>query len=332
MASALMKRMKKNSTVQGADTLSESKYFKREPISTSIPLLNVAFSGDFNGGLSAGITMLAGESRSFKTGFLIQLALAFQTKHKEGIVLFYDSEYSSLEYWISAGIDMERVLHIPVETVEELKIDITQMMRDISEDEDVMVVIDSIGGLASNKEVNDALDGKSTADMTRAKALNSLFRIITPMANKRNIPVVLINSFYETMELYAKRVYAGGKKVFLASDDVWFISRAQDKDGKELVGYNFNLNIDKSRTIREGSKFPINVTFADGIDKYSGIYELGKEFGAFQVAGAWVKIMDISTGELSGNVRANAIDDDYYESLIKHQPFIDFVKAKYVLN
>jgi len=332
MASALMKRMMKNSTVNGTDILGESKYFKRSSIMTSIPLLNVAFSGDFNGGLSAGITMLAGESRSFKTGFLIQLALAFQTKHKDGIVLFYDSEYSSLEYWISAGIDMNRVLHVPIETVEELKIDITQQLNDIEESEHVMVVIDSIGGLASAKEAQDAEDGKSTVDMSRAKAMASLFRIITPKLNKRDIPLVLINSFYETIEMYSKRVYGGGKKIFLASDDVWFISRAQDKEGKDLVGYNFTLNIDKSRTIKEGSKFPINVTWVDGIDKYSGLYELAKEFGALQVAGAWVKVMDLSTGELSGNKRAAAIGSEFYDELLKHQPFVDFVKNKYCLN
>jgi hypothetical protein len=195
-----------------------------------------------------------------------------------------------------------------------------------------MFVIDSLGGLASLKEATDAEDGKVVGDMSRAKQINSLFRIVTPVLNKLNIPMVLINSYYETQEMYAKRVYAGGKKVFLASDAVWFISRSQDKEGKDLVGYNFTLNIDKSRTIKEGSKFPINVTWENGIDKYSGIYELGKEFGAFQVAGAWVKVMDLSTGELSGNKRANAIDNDYYDELLKHQPFIDFVKAKYVLN
>ncbi len=332
MASKLLERMRKRSTIKGADTLGESKYFKRNAITTAIPLLNVAFSGGFSGGLTAGITMLAGESRSFKTGFLIQLALAFQQKHEDGIVLFYDSEFSSLEYWINAGIDMDRVLHVPIEDVEELKIDITQQLNDISEDEHVMVVIDSIGGLASNKETQDALDGKTTVDMTRAKALNSLFRIITPKLNKRDIPLVLINSFYETQEMYSKRVYAGGKKVFLASDDVWFISRSQDKDGKELVGYNFTLNIDKSRTIKEGSKFPIKVGWEEGIDKYSGIYELAKEFGALQVAGAWVKAMDLSTGELSNNMRASAIGSDYYDELLNHQPFKDFVKNKYALN
>ena len=330
--SSLMNRIKKNSSIAGADVLSESKYFKRECIPTAIPLLNVAFSGDFNGGLTAGITQLAGESRSFKTGFLIQLALAFQQKYSDGVVIFYDSEFSALDYWINAGVDMDRVLHTPIVNVEELKTDIAGHLKELTEEDNVMFVVDSLGGLASLKEATDAEDGKVVGDMSRAKQINSLFRIATPVLNKLNIPLVLINSFYETQEMYSKRVYAGGKKVFLASDDVWFISRSQDKDGKELMGYNFTLNIDKSRSIKEGSKFPINVTWENGIDKYSGLYELAKEFGALQVAGAWVKVMDLSTGELSGNKRAAAIGSEFYDELLKHQPFVDFVKNKYCLN
>ncbi len=35
----------------------------------------------------------------------------------------------------------------------------------------VIIVVDSVGNLASKKEVDDALEGKSVADMTRAKQM-----------------------------------------------------------------------------------------------------------------------------------------------------------------
>ncbi len=325
--------MKKLSTIEGSDALSNSEFFKLNPIMTNIPLLNVAFSGEVDGGLTGGITMLAGESKSFKTGFLIQLALAFQKKHPEGVVVFYDCEFSPLEYWKKAGINMDLVLHSPITTVEEMKHDMAKVLDGIEPDDKIMFVIDSVGGLASKKEAEDAVNrADMPVDMTRAKALNSFFRIITPQLNKMKIDLVLINSFYETMEMYSKRVYAGGKKVFLSCDDVWFISRSQQKEGKELIGYNFNLIIDKSRTIKEGSKFPISVTWEDGIDRYSGLYDLAKEFGALQVAGAWVKVVDFDTGEMSGNVRAKDIDWDFYEELLEHEPFREFLRCKYVLD
>lgn len=325
--------MKKMSTIEGTEVLTKSKYFDLKPIMTEIPLLNIAFSGELDGGLTGGITMLAGESKTFKTGFLIQLVKSFQTKHPNGVCVFYDSEFSPLDYWKRAGINMDLVLHTPITTVEQLKHDFAKQLDEISDDEKVMFVCDSIGGLASRKEAEDAVNrADMPVDMTRAKSINSLFRIITPQLNKLKIDFVLINSFYETMDMYPKRVYAGGKKVFLSCDDVFFISRSKQKDGKDLIGYNFILTADKSRTIIEGSKFPISVTYADGINRYSGLYELAKEAGLISVAGAWIKIVDFDTGELSNNIRAKDITDEYYESLLTYEPFKAFLRSKYQLS
>ena len=331
--SALLKRMKKNSKIDGSESLSKSNYFVHDAMKTEIPTMNVAFNGSFEGGLTPGVLMMAGESRTFKTGFLVQLAKAFQNKHKDGVVLFYDSEFSPMEYWESAGIDMDKVLHTPITTIEEMKHDVANQINSLEKDDKVIILIDSIGGLASFKEANDAIEREDQpVDFTRAKALNSFFRIVTPQLNKLKISMVLINSFYDSMDKYGKRTYGGGKKVFLSCDDVWFISRSQEKDGKELLGYNFNINIDKSRTIKEGSKFPIQVTYADGIDRYSGLYELAKEAGFLQPAGAWVKVVDFETGELSENVRGKTIGAEFYDKLVKMPKFMDFVKHKYCLK
>ena len=42
-------------------------------IPTDIPMLNVALSGDIDGGLTPGLTMLAGPSKHFKTSFALVL-------------------------------------------------------------------------------------------------------------------------------------------------------------------------------------------------------------------------------------------------------------------
>ena len=333
---SLMKRLKKNSTIEGVSALSESKFFNRETVPTDIPLLNVALSGDINGGLSSGITMICGESKSFKSGFLVQMVLAHQKKYgKKSICLYYDSEFSPVEYYEKQGVKLDQMLHIPVTTVEELKNDIASQLKEISieEPEHVIILIDSIGGLASNKEAEDSAEGKSTVDMTRAKALNSFFRIVTPHLNMKNIPMVLINSHYETMEMFSKKVVAGGKKAYLSSDDVWFITRAQDKEGKELKGYFFNITADKSRTVKEGSKFPINVTWEDGINKNSGLFDLSVEAGIVVQSGAWYQAINPETGELyDKKLRRTQIEcDAFYDNLLKNKTFIEYVKGKYLL-
>ena len=86
--------------------------------------------------------------------------------------MFYDSEFGTPQkYFETFDVDMDRVLHTPITSVEELKIDIMNQLQDISAEDKVIVIIDSIGNLASKKEVDDSIEGKTVADMTRAKGI-----------------------------------------------------------------------------------------------------------------------------------------------------------------
>ena len=335
---SLLKRLKKSSSIKESVILSESKYYDpnwAQPIPTEIPMLNVALSGHPEGGLTSGILMICGDSKHFKTGFMLETAKGFMNKYPEdGVILFYDSEFGApISYFKSRGIDMGKVLHCPIRTVEELRIDLAKQLVTLTEDDNVFIMIDSIGNLASKKEAEDAEDGKTTVDMTRAKALNSLFRIVTPHLTMKNIPFVVINHTYDTMDGKGAKVVSGGKKVYLSADDVWIIGRQQDKDAEGLHGFRFVVNIDKSRACVERSKVLIHSTFKDGIDKYSGLYDEAKECGLLIPAGAWVKQVNFETGEVSENKRRADIEEDvdFFEKLLKHPPFIKHLANKFKL-
>jgi len=179
---SLLEKLKKNTTIKDTAILAKSKFFAaKDMIQTSIPVVNVAFSGDLDGGFTPGLTMWAGPSKHFKTAFSLLMAKAYQDKYPDSVVLFYDSEFGTPQnYFTSFGIDTDRVVHTPITDVEQLKFDIMQQLSNIERGERVMIVIDSIGNLASKKEVEDAMDGKSVADMSRAKQIKSLFRMVTP--------------------------------------------------------------------------------------------------------------------------------------------------------
>ena len=148
-----------------------SKFFtKKDMIPTSIPVVNVALSGRLDGGLTPGLTMWAGPSKHFKTAFSLLMAKAYQDKYEDAVILFYDSEFGTPQsYFDSFGIDTERVIHTPITDVEQLKFDVMNQLKEIERGDHVIIVIDSIGNLASKKEVEDALEQKSVGDMTRAK-------------------------------------------------------------------------------------------------------------------------------------------------------------------
>lgn len=209
---SLLERMKKTSTIKEADILSESKFFNaKDHISTDIPALNIALSADLSGGFVPGLTMWAGPSKHFKTCFSLLMAKAYLDKYPDAVLMFYDTEFGTPQgYFDAFGIDTTRVLHVPVTDVEQLKFDCTKQLNEITREEKVIIVIDSVGNLASKKEVEDALNEKSVADMSRAKQLKSFFRIVTPYLVMKDIPMVVVNHTYKEIGLYPKDIVGGG--------------------------------------------------------------------------------------------------------------------------
>ena len=86
---SIMDKLKTNSRIKATDVLADSKIFNtKEQTSTSVPMVNVALSGDVDGGLNAGLTVLAGPSKHFKTSFALLMAGAYLDKHKDAVMLF----------------------------------------------------------------------------------------------------------------------------------------------------------------------------------------------------------------------------------------------------
>lgn len=210
--SELRARLIKNSTIDFTSSLKDSKVFnKKDVITTAVPGINIALSGSIDGGLTPGLLVLAAPSKHFKTAFSLLMAAAFTRKYPDGIILFYDSEFGTPQsYFTSFGVPLESVVHTPITDIEQLKFDIMHQLQDLKREDKVMIIVDSVGNLASKKEVEDALKGSSAADMSRAKQLKSLFRMITPHLTLKDIPMVVANHIYMTQEMYSKPVVSGG--------------------------------------------------------------------------------------------------------------------------
>jgi hypothetical protein len=189
-----------------------------------------------------------------------------------------------------------------------------------------MIIIDSIGNLASKKEVEDALDGKSVADMTRAKGMKSLFRMVTPHLTLKDIPMVVINHTYKTMELYSKDVVSGGTGVMYSADNVWIVGRQQEKDGTELLGYNFIINVEKSRMVREKSKIPISVSFTGGISKWSGLLDIALESGhVVKPSNGWYQ----RVGEDKKYRLNDTYNKEFWLPVLTDKSFSDWIEKRY---
>jgi RecA/RadA recombinase len=301
-------------------------------IPTSIPMINVALSGKLNGGFTPGITMFAGPSKHFKTAFSLLMAKSYLEKYPESVIIFYDSEFGTPQsYFDTFEIDTDRVLHTPLTNIEELKFDIMKQLEGIERNERVMIIIDSIGNLASKKEVEDALDGKSVADMSRAKQVKSLFRMVTPHLNLKDIPMVVVNHTYKEIGMFPKDIVGGGTGSYYSADNIFIIGRQQEKEGTEIVGYNFIINVEKSRNVREKSKIPVCVLFEGGISKWSGLLENALESGhVIKPTNGWYSKVDKNTGEIGTKKRlSDTMSEEFWSDILLKEDFNEFVRKKY---
>ena len=335
--SKLLDKLLKSGSL-GSVVLSESQLFKeKEAVTTELPVLNIAFSGKVDGGIIPGLTILAGESKTFKSALSLYCMKAYLSKYPDAVGILYDTEFGiTPEYIRSFGIDPSRVIHTPVEHIEQLKFDFMKKLDAVSYGDHVFFMVDSIGMLASKKEVDDAADEKSVADMSRAKAMRSLLRLITIQLSTKALPCFMINHVYLEIGMYPKTIIPGGTAVTFAANQIFVITKAQDKaaDG-ELDGWKFTINIHKSRYVREKAKLPFTVHYDGGIQKFSGLLDIAMELGAvIKPSQGWYSRVDLATGVIEDK-KWRAKDTDYlefWESVLKSSMFKKKVSDYYMIG
>ena len=331
---SLLDKLKKNSTIKDTAILSRSIFFEeKDMIQTMIPAVNVALSGSLEGGFTPGLTMWAGPSKHFKTAFSLIMAKAYQDKYPDAVILFYDSEFGTPQsYFQNFGIDKERVVHTPITDVEQLKFDIMNQLTNIERGDRVMILIDSIGNLASKKEVEDAMEQKSAADMTRAKQIKSLFRMVTPHLTLKDIPMVVVNHTYMEIGMFPKAIVGGGTGSYYSADNIYILGRQQEKEGSELVGYNYIINVEKSRYVREKAKIPVTVRFDGGVSKFSGLLDMALESGhVTKPSNGWYARVNSDTGEVEDKkFRLKDTDtSEFWDPVLKQNSFKQWVRDNY---
>lgn len=257
-------------------------------IDTGSYILNAQFSGSLYGGFPANqVTALAGESGVGKTYFVMQAIISFQKKYPDGLVLYYESEKAiSRQMLKNRGIDLLRVVNLPVNTIQEFRHQVLKALNVYEEDENtnkpkLMIVLDSLGNLSTLKEVEDIRDGKNIRDMTRAQLVRGAFRAITLQMGLLGVPMILTNHTYETMGLFTQKKMGGGGGVVYAASTISFLSKAQDKDGKDIVGGILTSTLQKGRLTKEKTKVKTRLSFRSGLDRHYGLLEFGEKCGVF---------------------------------------------------
>lgn len=294
---SLRERMLKNTTIKKTTILGESQVFQAKKFyDTGIPIINLALSGDVDRGLYNGVTVVAGPSKHFKTKFSLEMMAGFLRNSKNGMALVYDNEFGSpAKYFETSNIDQERVVYTPIMNMEELKFDIVKQVESFTDEDEVFILIDSIGNVASKKELDDAMEGESKQDMTRAKMMKSIFRMLTPYTHTKNICLVAIGHTYQTQEMYSKSVVSGGCLVegTLLKTPYGLVPIEKllpNQLVNTLEGEKEILHIWNPNTLEEGEPECYEIEFEDG-------YKVTcSENHKFLIKGKWIEAKDLIEG------------------------------------
>jgi RecA/RadA recombinase len=264
------------------DGLNSSEY--SGSIDTGSYILNAALSGSLYGGVPNNkITAFAGESATGKTFFVLGVIKKFLEDNPDGGVIYFDTEAAVTKNMMSTrGIDTKRVIISEPQSIEEFRTNAVRMLDSYNNGDEkppMMMVLDSLGMLSSNKELEDVESGKQARDMTKAQLLRGTFRVLSLKLAKANVPLLVTNHVYDVVGAYVPtKEISGGSGLKYAASSIVMLGKKKDRDGKDVVGNIIKATMHKSRFTKEQSKVEVKLSFDKGLDRYYGLLELAEKY------------------------------------------------------
>jgi len=270
-------------------------------IDTGSYAFNALLSGSLYGGIPNNkIMALAGESATGKTYFALGMAKKFLDDNPDGVILYFDTEQAVTSDMIAErGMDPARVAVFPVATVETFRhqaISIVDKYIETKDTKPVFVVLDSLGMLSTEKEMNDTAEGKSTRDMTRAQVIKATFRVLTLKLGKAGIPLIMTNHTYDVVGAYVPmKEMGGGSGLKYAASTIVYLSKKKDKDGTDIVGNIIRCKLFKGRFTKENKEVQVQLNYDTGLNPYYGLVPIAIKYGVFKKVSTRIELPDGKT-------------------------------------
>jgi RecA/RadA recombinase len=269
-------------------------------IDTGSYALNALLSGSIHGGLPNNrITCLAGEQATGKTFFALGICKNFLDSNPDAMVLYFDTENAINSDMVDGrGIDSSRIAIVPVLTIEEFKTQALKIVNAYLEEEKdkrkpILMVLDSLGMLSTEKEMNDTAEGKNVRDMTKAQLVKGAFRVLTAKLGKAEIPLLITNHTYQVVGAYVPtKDLSGGSGVKYAASTILFLSKKKDKTEEGVVGNFITCKNFKNRFAKENMEVETRLNYETGLSRYHGLAELAVEYGIFKSVSTRIELPD----------------------------------------
>lgn len=255
---------------------------------------NAALSADLYGGFPDNkVLLLAGDPSTGKTFFALSLIKNFLDQKKDGKVFYFDTESAITNKMLEdRGIDTNRVVKSEPDTIEKFRmvaVKILDKYADIPKEErfPLLMVLDSLSALPSNKEVADTVAGNDTRDMTKPGVIKGTFRVLRLKMAKVGVPFIVTNHVYTSVGQYIPmKVIGGGMGGKYAADTIAMLSKKSEKDDdKNVTGSLVRVKMEKSRMTREGITVDVRIQYSGGLDPYYGLLDMAEAAGVVKKNG-----------------------------------------------
>lgn len=279
-----------------------------EWISTGSTTLNLAISNRKHGGYPVGrIIEITGWEQSGKS--LLAAHAMVSTQQKGGLAVYIDTETSaSWEFWKAIGVDVDKVLYIPVDTIErvfEVMESIIEKIRASDKDRLVTIIVDSVAAATTeNEQASDYnKDGWNT---DKAIIMSKSMRKITNMIGRERICCIFTNQLREKLGVMFgdNSTTSGGKALqFHASVRLRLksVGKIKRKEDDMIIGSEVRAKVKKNRVGPPHREAGFQIYFDRGIDDYASWMETLKKYNLVSGGGAgWYtyEVVDIETGEV----------------------------------
>jgi RecA/RadA recombinase len=264
-------------------------------VSTGSYALNALLSGSIYKGLPGNkVTAYAGEPSTGKTFYAIQAVKHFLEDNLDGMVFYFETESAiSRAMMVERGVDVTRVINVPVATIQEFRTQAIKLLdaymeKPESKRRPLVLCLDSLGNLSTTKEVEDISAGKDTRDMTRAQLIRGAFRVLTLKLGKAGVPLLVTNHVYDVIgQMFPMKKMGGGSGLEYAASSIIFFTKSKDKDTSDPMQVNgaiVKALLKKSRLTIENKRVSTLLNYQNGLDQYYGLVDLAVKFGI------WTKV------------------------------------------
>lgn len=316
--SNLTEKFKKGNISATAEYLWNSSASVKEWVSTGSILLDVALSNRKNGGVPVGrLTEIAGAEGAGKT--LLASYILASTQKKGGVAIMIDTEHAaSEEVMEAAGVDLNKLIHIQVGTVEDVfksMETITESIRANDSDRLITIVWDSVAATSTLAEVEGDYSDRTVA--MAARLISQGLRKYIPICSKYRVCLVFTNQLRTNIGVTFGDKYSttGGKAIKYHSSirlRVHNYQQIKDSASKELVGRVIKCEVKKNKVAPPRRTVFYNIRWGEKlgarIDELTTIIDEAERLGVFKKISAQKFEFTDSKGNTTEFTRKKFID------------------------